>query len=98
MPWILIFFFSLAIDSGAVLYTRAVQKRRIVVGTLTTGALAMLNWLSILMVVDKNSDLMWASTGGHMVGFVLGMLLPLADASERSRPTTEPGSQSSDPS
>lgn len=105
MTWdaVQIFLFSAVIDVGAVLFTRSVQLKRMLVGILTTAAIAFMNWSSILLVTKHDDSLVTPSILGHVFGFVVGMLVPIRDASEddvcrRCHPTTEPGSQSSDPS
>ncbi len=95
---LLIFLSSAVIDVGAVIFTRSVQHSRILIGTLTTGILATLNWLSIWLVVRHSDSLIVPSIIGHMVGFVCGMLVPLKAASQTDCPTKGPGSRSSDPS
>ncbi len=95
---LLIFLSSAVIDMGAVIFTRSVQHQRIAIGTITTGTLAALNWLSIWLVVKHDDSLIVPSIIGHMVGFVVGMLVPLKDASRKGDPTKGQGSQSSDPS
>lgn len=97
--YFLIFIYSALIDGGAVLYTRAVQRRNIWLGVFSTGSLAALNWAAIWTVMKQDDpDLMVVSIFGHVVGFVAGMFVPLRDESRTGRPTTEPGSRSSDPS
>ena len=98
ISWLGIFIFSMVVDIGAVLFTRSVHLRRIGVGMMTTGTIAAANWLSILLVVKENGNLIVPSIIGHMAGFVVGMLVPLSDGSGTAGPTTGPGSQSSDPS
>lgn len=87
IAWILIFLFSVGADFGAVLFTRAVQLKKILFGTLTTGILAALNWFSILLVFKQDDDLVYPAIVGHMVGFVIGMIVPVGDESEKERPT-----------
>lgn len=90
MSYALIFLYSFLIDVGAVLYTRSVQGKNIVLGMFVTGTLAALNWASIWTVMKQNDQaLMAASVVGHVAGFAFGMLLPLRDASQKERPTTE---------
>lgn len=99
MSYILIFIYSVLIDAGAVLYTRSVQGKNILLGAFATGTLAALNWASIWMVTKHDDQgLMAASIVGHVVGYVLGISVPVRAASETGRPTTETGSRSSDPS
>lgn len=98
-----IFIFSALIDMGAVLYTKSVGENRIVFGVLMTSVLALLNWAAILMVTKQDDGLVTPSVLGHAVGFVVGMLVPVRKppataVCERCHPTTEPGSQSCDPS
>jgi len=95
---VVIFLSSLIIDMGAVIFTRSVQHSRILVGTLTTGTLAALNWLSIWLVVKHDDSLIVPSIIGHMVGFVCGMLVPLKAASQKDDPTTAPRCRNCDPS
>lgn len=99
MPYLLIFIYSFLIDVGAVIYTRSVQSRNVLLGALMVGTLAALNWASIWTVMRQgDSRLMVASVIGHVGGFVVGMFVPLRDGSETGRPTTGTGSRSSDPS
>lgn len=103
--WIKVLAFSALIDMGAVLFTRAVGDRRILVGAFVTMTLALLNWAIILDVTKQDSGLVTPSVIGHVLGFVVGMKLPLhgrddrePGVCERCHPTRGPGSQSSDPS
>lgn len=99
MSYFLIFIYSLLIDTGAVLFTRSVQGKRIALGMFVTGSLASLTWASTWMVMQENDRyLMVASVVGHVIGYVIGMLIPVRDESETGHPTSSPGSQSSDPS
>jgi hypothetical protein len=89
-----IFLFSAAVDVGAVLFTRSVQMKRMLVGVLTTAMIAFLNWSSILLVTKHDDSLVTASVLGHAFGFVVGMLIPIRDAMEddvcrRCHPTTK---------
>lgn len=101
--WIKVFLFSALIDMGAVLYTRSVGEKRIVIGAFVTMSLALLNWLLILDVTKEDEGLVTPSVIGHVVGFVAGMLLPLRSRDEdavceRCHPTKERGHRSSDAS
>lgn len=101
--WILIFLYSAVIDTGAVLYTRSVQFSRVTTGAVTTATLALLNWLSILLVTKHDDMLIIPSIIGHVSGFIVGMVLPVRPPAEpvvcqRCHPTTGPGHRSSDPS
>jgi hypothetical protein len=103
LAWLVIFVFSLVIDIGAVIFTRSVMGRRILVGMLTTGTLAALNWGAIWLVMKQDDTLMIPSVVGHVVGYAVGMLIPLRETSQhdvcqRCHPTTEQVSQSSVPS
>jgi hypothetical protein len=102
MSWILVFIYSLVVDAAAVVWTASVEKRDELrwrlAGTGTTMLIATMNWLSVLLVVDRDHDLMVGSIMGHAVGYLVGGRLADLVESRRGRPTTAPGSQSSDPS
>jgi hypothetical protein len=99
MSYLLIFIYSMLLDMGAVLYTRSVQSKRLLLGMLVTGMLATLSWGSIWLVMRENDGmLMVISVAGHVVGFAIGMLLPVRVESQTDGPTTGPRSRSSDPS
>jgi hypothetical protein len=101
--WLLIFLSSVVIDVGAVLFTRSVLGRHIVLGVFTTTTIAALNWAAIWLVMKQDDTLVIPSIVGHAVGYVVGMRLPLKDRQEHAvcqkcHPTTRPELQSSDPS
>ncbi len=101
--WLLIFLSSLIIDVGAVIFTRSVVGKHIVLGMFTTATIAALNWAAIWLVMKQDDHLIIPSVIGHVVGYVVGMLLPLKEPQEhavcqRCHPTTVPESQSCDPS
>lgn len=102
MSWILTLLFSLVIDVGAVVYTRSVQKSKLLLGMFVTGTLAALNWAVLLMVVKQDDGLVIPSIVGHVAGFAIGMMIPVKDQEhgvcQRCHPTTEQAPQSSDPS
>jgi hypothetical protein len=103
LSWLAIFAFSLVIDVGAVVFTRSVMGRRLLIGMFTTGSLAGLNWAAIWLVMKQNDALIIPSIVGHVVGYAVGMLIPLredavSDVCQRCHPTTEQGCRSSDPS
>lgn len=89
IDWLAIFLFSLVVDVGAVLYTRSVQLKHVVIGMGVTGMIAAANWMSIWLVVKQDGNLIIPSVVGHMVGFVLGMVVPLPSGSGKARPTPE---------
>lgn len=70
-----IFLMSALLDMCAVGWTRAVVKDNIVNGLLIVGAMGTMNWLSTWLVMKEDGILMVPSILGHMVGFVVGMLL-----------------------
>jgi hypothetical protein len=103
LNWVIIFVFSLIIDVGAVVFTRSVMGRHILVGMLTTATIAGLNWAAIWLVMKQDDSLIIPSIVGHVVGYAVGMLVPLRESEDRGvcqrcHPTTAPVSQSSDPS
>lgn len=99
MSYLLIFVYSALIDAGAVLYTRSVQSKNVLLGMFTTGGLAALNWASIWMVTRQaDRGLMLASIAGHVVGYAAGIFVPVRGECGTGRPSTGTGSQSSDPS
>lgn len=97
ISWLAIFLFSAVIDFGAVLFTRSVQLRRIGLGMLTTATLAAAQWASIWLVIKEDETLVLPSIIGHVIGYAVGMLVPLGE-SRRGRPSTEPGCRNCDPS
>lgn len=102
LSWIAIFVFSLVIDVGAVIFTRAVVGQRLLTGMITTATIAALNWGAIWLVMKQDDTLIIPSIVGHVVGFVVGMLIPLRevqhDLCQRCHPTTAQVSRSCDPS
>jgi hypothetical protein len=93
----LIFLFSVFVDLFAVQFTEAVRTRNYLTGSLSTAAIASMNWISTIWVVKYDSGLAVPAIMGHVVGFLLGTWL-LPSGSGTAGPTTGPGSQNSDPS
>lgn len=102
LNWLAIFVFSIVIDIGAVVFTRSVMGRNLPLGMFTTGTLAGLNWAAIWLVMKQDGALIIPSVVGHVVGFAVGMLVPMKESADgvcqRCHPTTAPVLQSSDPS
>jgi hypothetical protein len=81
--WIIIFLFSAALDCLGVLWARSVHLNKAVMGMLTTGSIASLSWISIWLVLKEDGSLIIPSVIGHMVGYLIGLKIPVIVSSEK---------------
>lgn len=90
--------FSIAVEIGAVMFTRFVVSKSLVLGAMTTGFMAIGQFVPTIVIVRHYDWMMWPAAGGHIIGFFIGMKIPVRAESGTAGPTTGAGSQNSGPS